>query len=375
MTFDDELRDALTSYDPPRRTDFGLSQAVALATHAPPTDDEFASTIAEAPIGGPGHRRPTRNRVAIGAVAIAIAAAIGIVFVARNASSGPTSVADALGLHGLRSAASSDGLDPHEASARSETKKLLEAFDPPPGATRTNNSAPLKAPGTPTPPSNVIVLSRSWHLQGDAAGLQAKLIAAPPLGMQVIGAGNSAVDASDPSPPPATHGVVLAPIGAPMSGFDAVLAPGVKGSLQLSMVDIGNGVVVLRADAVKQWTRSRTSTEQLPSGTHQMVIARHHGMVAGNTVSHKSITDEAIIGQVATLLDGLVPGTTHGLYCGPGDKYSYLTFTTRPGGPPVAKAFVSGNGCGEVRITINGKTKTYYPGSDELIALIERLDP
>lgn len=44
----------------------------------------------------------------------------------------------------------------------------------------------------------------------------------------------------------------------------------------------------------------------------------------------------------------------------------------RPNGAP---AVVNANGCREVTITIDGKANTYYPGSQELMALLKRLDP
>lgn len=377
MNFDDELREALNSYDPPRRTDFDLSQAIALAARtSAESDGEAPPTIAEVSTSVHRHRRPKRNRVAAGAVALAIAAVIGIVFVARNSASNPTTVADALGLHGPRTAKSTSGVDPHEASARAEAKKLLEAFVPPQGASPTSNAAPLDAQQMPPSSSNVIELSRSWLVPGDAAALAAQLTAAPPPEMQVIGAGNSAVDASDKSAPPPSHGFVLAPSGAPMSGFDAVLAPGIKGSLQLSMVDLGDGNVLLRADAVTRWTRSRSAAEQLPTGPQRLAIAHDMGMNADNTIHRRVVSDKEMISQVASLLDGLEPGSSRGVFCAWGDGAHFdLTFAARLGGSPVASAVVNANGCREATITINGRTTTHYPGSEALIALLKRLDP
>jgi hypothetical protein len=377
MTFDDELREALSSYDPPRRTDFDLSRATALAERSPlPADDAGTRVVDDAPIGDHLARRSTRNKVAVGAVVLAVAAAVGIVFVVRRSNANPTSVAAALGLHGAQSAKSTSGMDPHEAVARSEATKLLEAFVPPKGASRTSNSAPLDAPALSSSSTNAVVVTRIWRLPGNATGLDAELSAKPPKGMHVIGRGSSSVDATDPSGETQHLYLSLAPADAEISGFTAVLARGVKGSLQLSMADVGGGRVVLRADAVTIWTRTRTLAEQVPSGTYRMIIAHDRGMNASNTVSHVTISDEATIGQVAAMLDGLEPGSSRSVFCPMSDdEHFVLSFTARPGGPTVATARVNANGCRDATITISGKTNTYYPGSDELIALLKRLDP
>lgn len=377
MTFDDDLREALSSYDPPRRTDFDLSRATALAERSPlAADDAGTRVVDDAPIGDHLARRSTRNKVAVGAVVLAVAAAVGIVFVVRRPNANPTSVAAALGLHGAQSAKSTSGMDPHEAAARSEATKLLEAFVPPKGASRTSNSAPLDAPALSSSSTNAVVVTRIWRLPGNATGLDAELSAKPPKGMHVIGRGSSSVDATDPSGETQHLHLSLAPADAEISGFTAVLAPGVKGSLQLSMAEIDNDMVVLRADAVTTWTRSRTSSDQVPAGTYRMTIAHNLGMNAGNRVRFVTISDEATIRNAATLLDGLQPGSSRGVFCPWGDgEHFKLTFASRPGGPAAATAVVNANGCREVTITISGNTNTYYPGSDELIALLKRLDP
>ena len=174
-----------------------------------------------------------------------------------------------------------------------------------------------------------------------------------------------------------SYTVVFAPRSAKLSGFSSHLATGVKGGLQTSMADVGHGLVVLRADAVTTWTRSRTPADRLPSGAARLTIV-YRPWDLSEPPHRVTITDPTNVARVADLLDQLEP-TPKGAYGCYGDNGAHytLTFEANAGTTPEVTAVVKQNSCETkgVTISIGSGEPRDFGGNEALTALLKRLDP
>ncbi len=328
MTIDDQLRDALAGYDPPRRTDFDATQAVEIA-----------------------HRRHNRRRIAragaIVACLLLVAAGAWTIASRRSSSGRGTDLVAVLETSKSSETGATTNADPREVEAHRSARALLAAFVPPKGSTATPPTAPLTDLPLDPATKNLVDLHQSWRVPGDARSLAASMRQHPPDQLQAAGS------SQDSGPhgatvyrvdfwPPGSTGVAVIPT---FGGAAVVLEEGVVGGLEVSMADIGHGEVALEPTRwssgprraprliwyrqVRSCSPSLTSTAPTPGAPSD---ARRSPTAPPSPASR-------------TCSNGL-PAQPEGIVmCGGSDAYYSLTFTLTPNSAPAATAVVESDGC------------------------------
>ncbi len=138
--------------------------------------------------------------------------------------------------------------------------------------------------------------------------------------------------------------------------------PGVLNARELvvEVTRAGNGQTAIRVDAQVSWQPPRPASERVPSGARVVTITQLPSLDprARRPPASVTITDLAIVRQLAALVDGLqlsTIGPDASCPAPPGGGIR-LTFLGRPGGPRLAVA-QGPAACGTVQLSVGGKAQ------------------
>lgn len=159
--------------------------------------------------------------------------------------------------------------------------------------------------------------------------------------------------------------------------------PGNPGTLVVWVVRLANGSTALRVDAQVVWVTPRPASERIPAGARLLTISVHepHGASAKFEAMRRAVlgrlpsreTSIARIEKIVALLNELrvhQPGVRH---CPRGFSGSVqLGFYASPSAPPLAVTDITAEGCGGVRLTIDGMAEPELEGGWFLVEEIGR---
>ncbi len=129
----------------------------------------------------------------------------------------------------------------------------------------------------------------------------------------------------------------------------------------------------LRADGQAVWVTPRPAAETLPSGAHMLHISVRNELERNQLVQRPlTVTSSKRIEKIVALLNAL-PAAQPGVRSCPADFgiRVRLTLYRKRGVAPLAIAEVDPQGCGGVKLTIDGRSQ---PGLEGGRSLIDRLD-
>jgi hypothetical protein len=214
-------------------------------------------------------------------------------------------------------------------------------------------------PGTP----EIVSAHRFWRLAGDPANAVAWLLAHPPGGSKLLVTGTGAKRGVT-----ITWGV----------SFTFGPIPGVLGqrSLDLSLSAARGAGTALRADGWAQWLIPRPASERVPAGVRSVAVGIT--TVAGSPFHPRqvsTITDPATVNRIVALIDRL-PLAQPGVRLCPailvGSPLVDLAFLSA-GRNTLARAVE--DGCGEVRLWIDGRAEPALGESTDLPGALRKLGP
>ncbi len=345
MTLDDQIRDALSSVEPPRRQEFDLVQAQRIARG----------------------RRSRQTVVSAVVVALVAAVAIGGV-VATRRSSAPTrfsTVGPPIDTH------PSTTDHRHSISSGGVTTIARESFTAPPGA-RTSGPWEPNAPGQTQPeaPHHPVtdfeVAFQVWNVPG-SVGSVSSWIEANQSG-ELVFAGSVTEGASWP---------YLAFVPATLEGRQRDWYPVVE----VQVVPKTATSVWLQMWVVTSLTSDRRHSLSIPTIGRRLTITELPASSGtGAARPPVTVTDANSVAAVGTLLDSLPTKASSTARCSTGAGSGYLLTYTRTGRTtPDATITVrtgtddSGGSCGRVDVTAAGKGSIALRSSPELLAMLKRL--
>ncbi len=139
--------------------------------------------------------------------------------------------------------------------------------------------------------------------------------------------------------------------------FENFHAPAVIGAEALIVEEIQNGAgqTYTRVDSLVTWRTPRPPAERVPDGARVVTITAEP--MDGTAVpqgSPATITDPATVARIASLINGLYRGNQLCAPPPPTPDRIELTFSAKPGGPPLATADADFRGCRQVRFSVPG---------------------
>jgi hypothetical protein len=136
-----------------------------------------------------------------------------------------------------------------------------------------------------------------------------------------------------------------------------------------------HGETAIRVDAQVVWLPARSAAERIPAGVMRITVTPVFGFnrnPRAKRLDHAfTVTDPAKVARIVALVNGL-PRFPAGSFSCPVDfgGQMRLTFSTRPGGPVVARVTTEYGGCGSVSVRIGGRDMpalSEYPPSGRLL--------
>lgn len=254
----------------------------------------------------------------------------------------------------------------NESAAQAEAASLLAELPLPPGATQSStepaeDDSLLAHPGAMLTNPNLVDDHTWWVLPGAPADVLAYIRAHIPTGMTRL------------------YGSGLEGPNVPDNDAEAFGWPPIAGVLSTRWLDVNvvqlpDGSTGLRADGQAVWVKPRPASEAIPLGAHILRISVH-GSLKGEQPAQRPlrVTSAKKIAEVVAALDSL-PATQPGLLNCPADFgiSVRLAFYASRSAPPLALADVDPQGCGGVRLTIDGTPQPGLEGGGQLIQQIDR---
>ena len=238
---------------------------------------------------------------------------------------------------------------------------IQRAFTPPPGSRKLGGPPrgtwrDLEAPGGVISTDGEVFVSTWWQVPGQPQAVLKWLQAHEPRPWYGGGRGSfgPVAEPGDVTPARQRPADVYTEWN---DSFENFHAPAVIGAEQLIVEEIrsGAGQTYTRVDSLVTWRTPRPLAERVPAGARVVTITAEP--MAGAAVpqgSPATITDPATVARIASLINGLYRG---GELCAPPpptpDRIE-LTFSAKPGGPPLATADADFRGCRQVRFSVPG---------------------
>lgn len=255
----------------------------------------------------------------------------------------------------------------NEAAARADAGALLMATPLPAGATQSSvepseAGSKLARPGLwPATPS-LVDDHAWWTVPGQRADVLEYVEAHRPAGTSESLCG-----------PSTTNGV----IESECAYFAWPKAPGMLTTrwLVIEVVQLPDGATGLRADAEVVWVTPRPASETVPAGERVLRISVGSSIKANQPRQRPlTVTSAERIERIAALIDALPAEQPGSIVC-PADFGIdvRLAFYRRREAPPLAVANDDPGGCGEVKLTIEGRAEAPLEDGAQLIARIDRV--
>jgi hypothetical protein len=245
----------------------------------------------------------------------------------------------------------------NEAAAQIDASWLLTQVSLLASATRSasepaGDEGQLAHPGTgPVATPNVVDSHAWWVLPGVRSEVLAYIRVHPPAGTTIAFSGSAATR------------------GRTMSESLAFAWPPIAGVLGMrwlviTVVQLPGGQTGLRADAQVVWITPRPISEAIPGGA-QLLRISVHSVIAANQPRQRPLrfTSAHKIAQVIALLNSL-PAAQPGVTSCPADFgiSVRLAFYPAPRASPSAVAEIDPQGCGGVRLTLDGRPQPGLSG-------------
>jgi hypothetical protein len=240
--------------------------------------------------------------------------------------------------------------------AVADAARIMASFPRPPGAVRTGLIASLAHAGQWPATPDLANVTRWWRVPGRPRAVLAWIGAHLPSGFTPDGTGFG-----------------------PGSWTDTFALPAVPGVLterELVVLAVANhGETAIRVDAQVVWLPARSAAERIPAGVMRITVTPVFGFnrnPRAKRLDHAfTVTDPAKVARIVALVNGL-PRFPAGSFSCPVDfgGQMRLTFSTRPGGPVVARVTTEYGGCGSVSVRIGGRDMpalSEYPPSGRLL--------
>ena len=279
-----------------------------------------------------------------------IAAACAALLVSGCAATGSAGTAgsQSASTHPLTAVRATAATLPPEQQARLAVQALLRAFVPPPGAKRLAGQ-PASAQGRLGSVGGFMSGDEAqqttwWLAPGEARGLLGWEGAHLPRPFTSSFSGSS-------SGPGSQGSIYTQAYARPASG--AVTHQ----YLIVSVTDVPGGQVAIRVDADAAWQPVRPATEKVPASAKVVTIVLVSGMgMSGKKLPRPAtITDPAVTGRIAALINSLLLSTAPmDAPCPASFGQLELTFRAIPGGPALAVA-QGPAGCSVMELTVSGK--------------------
>jgi hypothetical protein len=264
----------------------------------------------------------------------------------------------------------------NEAAAQTDAAWLLTQVPLPAGATPSasepaGDEGRLAHPGSgPVATPNAVDDHAWWILPGVRGEALAYIRAHSPAGSTIASASSAA-----------THGTTT-------SESVAFAWPPIAGTLgmrwlNITVAQLQDGQTGLRADAQVVWITPRPTSETIPAGARLLRVSVHSA-IAANQPHQRPLrfTSAHKIAEIIALLNPL-PAAQPGTRSCPADFgiSVRLAFYPTPTAKPLAVAQIDPQGCGGVRLTLNGVPQPALasepapePGHPPTQSLIQRID-
>jgi hypothetical protein len=232
--------------------------------------------------------------------------------------------------------------------AVADAARIMASFPRPPGAVRTGPIASLTQSGARPATPDLASVTRWWRVPGHPVEVLAWIRAHLPPGFAPTGTGTGS--------------------GSWTGIFDLPAVPGVLTQRELVVLAVPDqGQTAIRVDAQVVWLPARPGAERVPPTaavlTVNPVFGLNHNPRAERLDRAFTVTDPATVARIAAIVNGLTrfPDGTFSCPFESGGQMR-LTFSTRPGGPVVARLTAQYGGCGIVSVRIGGRD---MPGLSE----------
>ena len=248
---------------------------------------------------------------------------------------------------------------------------MLKAFASPASAREVASSpvpsSPMsRSPGTPTPTDNDVVTETSWWLApGDPQQVLAWEAAHIPTLYHLSGWGTSAT-------------------GIWVDVFSIPAVPGLfdERELAVSTTAAGHGQTAIRVDALVDWIPVRPPGDTVPATARVATLAETRWGFGGTpprqtttVIATATVTDPAQVAALAAYLNGLPVDPPGGVSsCLMSSGGITVTFSTRPGGPALAKASAGLGGCEFLSYTMPGQQTVGLGGGPAGENLLDEID-
>jgi hypothetical protein len=224
----------------------------------------------------------------------------------------------------------------------------MASFPRPPGAVRTGPIASLAQSGARPATPDLASVTRWWRVPGRPQEVLAWVGAHLPPGFAPAGTGTGS--------------------GSWTGMFALPAVPGVLTQRELVVLAVRSGSrTAIRVDAQVVWLPARPGAERVPPTAAVLTVNPVFGLNPDPRAERLdrafTVTDPATVARIAAIVNGLTrfPDGTFSCPFESGGQMR-LTFSTRPGGPVVARLTAQYGGCGIVSVRIGGRD---MPGLSE----------
>ncbi len=225
--------------------------------------------------------------------------------------------------------------------AVADAARSMASFPRPPGAVRAGPIASLTQPGARPATPDLASVTRWWRVPGRPQEVLAWVGAHLPPGFAPAGTGSGS--------------------GSWTGMFALPAVPGVLTQRELVVLAVRSGSqTAIRVDAQVVWLPARPGAERVPPTAAVLTVTPVFGLNPdrrGERLDRAfTVTDPAQVARIAAIVNGLTRFPAGAFSC-PVDSGGQmrLTFSTRPGGPVLARLTLQYGGCGIVSVRIGGR--------------------
>jgi hypothetical protein len=231
--------------------------------------------------------------------------------------------------------------------AVADAARIMASFPRPPGAVRTDPISSLIQSGARPVTPDLASVTRWWRVPGRPQQVLAWIRAHLPPGFTPVGTGTSTSTGTGS--------------GSWTDMFALPAVPDVLTQRELVVLAVRSGSQsAIRVDAQVVWLPARPVAERVPPAARVLTVTPVFGLNSDPRAERLdrafTVTDPATVARVAAVVNSLTRFPDGAFSC-PAESGGQmrLTFSTRPGGPVVARLTAQYGGCGIVSVRIGGR--------------------
>jgi hypothetical protein len=251
------------------------------------------------------------------------------------------------------------------AAARTDAQALLARLKLPAGAIRTGHDRAVSpqccgGPGSRPATPNLVDVHEFFWVPGNPRQVLTWIGNHGPKGSTSVETGISGV---------------VGPTGSAVwyyDGFSFANRPGllIDRMLLVAATRAKGGGTALRADGQSVWLVPRPPSERIPSGVRSIAVSTEE--LGGEPRLVDTVTGASRIKRIASWVDRLALAQPGPIFC-PADYGRRVVLRFLSGSRVLASAVADGAGCGDVTLTIRGRSEPELTGGPELIAHLASL--